>query len=136
MICRRGMRFRALAVVPFLAVLGVMATSCGGSGGGAGADAYGESDPVVITKRSVTVEMKGIAFEPRGMTIRPGTTVTWVNKDPVSHNVGQVQSEFLSPDVMEAGEEFNFTFDRPGKYRYQCTYHHPNMNGVVIVEEE
>ncbi len=60
--------------------------------------------------------------------------MTWVNTDPVTHNVRQVESEFLSPDV-NPGETFAFTLGETGRYRYQCTYHHPNMNGVVIVKE-
>jgi plastocyanin len=60
--------------------------------------------------------------------------VTWVNDDNVVHNVRQVESVFLSPEEMSRGESFSFTFDQPGTYRYQCTFHHPTMNGVVIVE--
>jgi len=35
---------------------------------------------------------------------------------------------------MELGDTFSFTFDKPRTHRYQCTFHHPNINGVVIVE--
>ena len=106
-------------------------TDCGDSGG---SDAYGESDAVSLSDQAVTVEMKDNSFESQGIRVKPGTTVTWVNKDPAVHNVRQVESAFLSPDV-NPGEKFTFTFDRPGRYRYQCTYHHPNMNGVVFVGE-
>lgn len=104
-------------------------------GGGQGTDAYGERSPVAVTGSSVTVEMKDIKFQPQGIKVKPGTTVTWVNKDAVIHNVRQVESVFLSQDVMREGDTFTYTFDKPGTYRYQCTYHHPNMNGVVIVEQ-
>ena len=83
---------------------------------------------------SVTVELKDIRFRPQGIRVKPGTTVIWVNADPVIHNVRQVESVFLSPDVLQPGDTFSYTFDTPGRYRYQCTFHHPNMNGVVIVE--
>ena len=101
--------------------------------GGGGSDAYGESSPVRLDGDSVTVEMGSGSFEPQGIKVKRGTTVTWINNDPVVHNVRQVESTFLSPDVAP-GESFSFTMDEPGRYRYQCTYHHPNMNGVVIVE--
>src|SRR2546425_10488445 len=78
--------------------------------------------------------MKDNSFEPQGIKVKPGTTVTWVNRDSAVHNVRQVESAFLSPDVNPAGE-FTFTFDGPGRYRYQCTHHHPIMNGVVFVAE-
>jgi len=103
--------------------------------GGSKADAYGESKAVTIREMQVTVQMKNLQFNPKGIRVRPSTKVTWVNGDGVVHNVRQVESVFLSPDEMKAGDSFNFTFDRPGTYRYQCTYHHPTMNGVVIVEE-
>lgn len=99
------------------------------------ADAYGESKARVASGIEVTIEMKNLQFEPQGIRVKAGTKVTWINKDGVVHNVRQVESSFLSPDQMQPGEDFSFTFDRPGTYRYQCTFHHPTMNGVVIVEE-
>jgi len=106
-----------------------------GACGADGNDAYGERSAIEVSGTSVTVELKDIHFRPQGIRVKPGTTVTWVNNDPVIHNVRQVESVFLSPDVVQPGDTFSYTFDRPGKYRYQCTFHHPNMNGVVIVEE-
>ena len=118
----------------FLALLtaALVAGACGGDGG---SDAYGERSAIEVSGLSVTVELKDIQFRPQGIRVKPGTTVTWVNNDPVIHNVRQVESVFLSPDVVQPGDTFSYTFDTPGKYRYQCTFHHPNMNGVVIVEE-
>jgi plastocyanin len=110
----------------------LVAAACGRDGG---SDAYGERSAIEVSGTSVTVELKDIRFRPQGIRVKPGTTVTWVNKDPVIHNVRQVESVFLSLDVVQPGDTFSYTFDKPGKYRYQCTFHHPNMNGVVIVEE-
>jgi len=120
-----------------LAFLALFAAAlvAGACGGDSGNDAYGERSAIEVSGTSVTVELKDIQFRPKGIRVKPGTTVTWVNNDPVIHNVRQVESAFLSPDVLPPGETFSYTFDTPGGYRYQCTYHHPNMNGVVIVEE-
>ena len=115
-----------------LFAVALLAGACGGDGGN---DAYGERSAIEVSGLSVTVELKGIRFQPQGIRVKPGTTVTWVNNDPVIHNVRQVESVFLSPDVVQPGETFFYTFDKPGRYRYQCTLHHPSMNGVVIVEE-
>lgn len=128
-----GRMSRGLLVPP--AVVGLVAAAlllvaCGGDS----VSAYGESEAVTVEGDSVTVEMRNMQFMPQAIRVTPGTTVTWVNEDPVIHNVRQVQSHFLSPDVMDPGEEYSFTFEEPGSYRYQCTYHHPTMNGVVIVE--
>ena len=106
-----------------------------GCGQDEASSAYGEAEAVSVDADTVTVEMRSLQFEPQAIRVQPGTTVTWVNEDPVNHNVRQVESYFLSPDVMEPGERYEFTFEEPGSYRYQCTVHHPTMNGVVIVEE-
>ena len=113
----------------------VAAALVAGACGGGGSDAYGERSAIEVSGSSVTVELKDISFQPKGIRVQPGTTVTWVNNDPVIHNVRQIESVFLSPDVVEPGGTFSYTFDTPGRYRYQCTFHHPTMNGVVIVEE-
>ena len=118
----------------------VLACGNGGEGGNnasgnTSSDAYGERTAQLVTVESVTVEMKNLRFEPQGIRVRPGTVVTWVNRDQVLHNVSQIESVFLSQDEMKQGDAFSFKFERPGRFRYQCTFHHPLMNGVVIVEQ-
>jgi plastocyanin len=110
----------------------VLVVSCGGGK----ADGYGESKARAVAGSAVAIEMKNLKFEPQGIKVKPGTKVTWINKDGAVHNVRQVESAFLSPDQMQPGEDFSFTFEQPGTYRYQCTFHHPTMNGIVIVEEQ
>ena len=126
---------RPLVISGLLLVLLLMSSlAVSACGGGSEADAYGVSSAKTVSSDSVTVEMKNLEFSPVGIRVKPGTTVTWLNKDAVAHNVRHVESAFLSKDEMAEGESFSFRFDKPGTYRYQCTFHHPNMNGVVIVE--
>ena len=129
------MRWRGAvsSLTVFLLIAGLSASACGG---GSEADAYGESNAEAVSADSVTIEMQSLQFSPQGIKVKPGTTVTWMNRDPVVHNVKQIESAFLSEDEMAEGDSFSFRFDKPGTYRYQCTFHHPNMNGVVIVEEK
>lgn len=77
-----------------------------------------------------TVEMRDEMFEPSSVTISAGETVTWVNEDPVIHNV--VGDNFSSGNIGEGGT-FSHTFDEPGVYEYTCTIH-PGMDGTVVVE--
>ena len=98
-------------------------------------DTYGEKHAVMESADHVTVELTNLQFEPQAIRIKRGTMVTWVNKDAAMHNVSQIESAFLSQDELKQGDAYNFTFVKPGTYRYQCTFHHPNMNGAVIVEE-
>jgi plastocyanin len=116
-----------------ISVLAVAALSLLAACGGSTVDTYGESNPQVVSSRSFTVEMKGNQFLPQGISVQAGTTVTWVNHDEVAHNVRQIESEFLSPDSMSPGQSFSYTFSGAGTFRYQCTFHHPLMNGTVIV---
>lgn len=125
-------RYRHLRIVPFLLALALSASACSGHS----PDPYGEHETVEISQKSTTIEIKNIKFQPKGIRVKPGTAVTWVNRDKVVHNVRQVQSAFLSPDVLNQGDTFTFTFNEPGTYRYVCTYHHPNQLGVVIVEKD
>lgn len=114
----------------------LFSAACGSNGRG-GSDAYGEQDAKTIDGVAVTVELTNLQFVPQGIRIKPGTTVTWENKEVALHNVSSIESVFLSTPQgdMKQGDTFSYTFDAPGTYRYQCTFHHPNMNGVVIVED-
>src|SRR3972149_5712413 len=79
----------------------LLAGACGGDGGN---DAYGERGAIEVSGLSVTVELKDIRFRPQGIRVKPGTKVTWINNDPIIHNVRQVESVFLSPDVVQPGD--------------------------------
>ena len=81
-----------------------------------------------------TIAIKNFAFNPENLTIRTGTTVTWLNLDEAVHQIesdSKAQGVFLS-DSLVYGESFTFTFTQPGIYTYHCTYH-PTMEGAIIV---
>lgn len=136
----RVMGVSTLTLLSALLAGAVAAAACGGSQASVGsrstapADAYGERSAMRVSGDAVTVEMKNLQFAPQGIRVKPGTTVTWVNNDTVAHNVSQIESAFLSQDEVKQSDSYRFTFSKPGVYRYQCTFHHPHMNGVVIVE--
>jgi plastocyanin len=77
-----------------------------------------------------TVEMRDACFTPTSLRIEPGGTVTFVNRDPMTHNVGASQWGLL--DEMARGDAFTATFDEAGVYPYACSYH-PGMTGVIVV---
>lgn len=79
----------------------------------------------------VEVEIRELKFQPAEITVAPGTTVRWVNRDPLAHTAtaaGSWDSGLLEPDAT-----FERTFTAPGRHEYLCTPH-PFMTGVVIVE--
>jgi plastocyanin len=77
------------------------------------------------------VFLQGMAFNPSTITVAAGTTITWTNKDAVTHNVTSNPALFSSGS-MGNGATYNFTFANKGTFNYSCTIH-PSMTGTVIV---
>jgi plastocyanin len=94
------------------------ASAGGGCHGGA---TQGEGDTVAMSKA---------CFTPSVLRVNPGTEVTFVNKDPVVHNISATGWGYF--EDMAEGEAFTATFDEPGVYPYACTYH-AGMTGAIVV---
>lgn len=79
-----------------------------------------------------TVSMDHNTFTPGEITVVPGTTVTWVNKENMPHTVVDTNKGFRSKTLAKDAS-FSFTFATAGEYDYLCSIH-PNMKGKVIVK--
>jgi plastocyanin len=99
---------------------------------GAGASGGGGCPPPITNGSETKALIKGWCFEPTVTYIRPGDTVTWVNKDPVPHTVTGANRAWGSYDKLKAGKRLSYTFDLAGTYPYYCVYH-PGMVGTVVV---
>ncbi|MGE5142847.1 MAG: cupredoxin family copper-binding protein [Acidobacteriota bacterium] len=78
-----------------------------------------------------TVTMDGVKFEPATITVAPGDTVTWINKDPFPHTAtaaGVFDSREIAP-----GKSWKWTARKAGVYDYVCTLH-PTMKGTITVQ--
>lgn len=90
----------------------------------AGRMAAGEAVEVGIDKNS---------FRPARLTVKPGTTIRWVNLEKrTSHSIlfekeGLEESERLMPE-----DSWTRRFEKPGIYEYTCGPHR-EMKGVVEV---
>lgn len=85
-----------------------------------------------IEAEVVIVKME---FVPQKLKIKPGTTVTWVNKEKrTNHSVLFEQENMLESDRLFPGETYQRTFDKPGAYPYRCGPH-PEMLGVIEVAD-
>src|SRR6202795_4466623 len=78
------------------------------------------------------VSMDHNTFIPSEITVVPGTTVTWVNKETMPHTVVDTNKGFRSK-ALAKDASFSFTFATAGEYDYLCSIH-PNMKGKVIVK--
>jgi plastocyanin len=77
-----------------------------------------------------TIEMVDACFTPAILHVKPGTEVTWVNKDAFVHNV--TANEWGHFDDLNQGDAFTATFSEPGVYPFACAYH-PGMTGAIVV---
>jgi plastocyanin len=79
------------------------------------------------------VFIQGNAFNPSTITVSAGTTVTWTNKDGITHTVTSTGTALIpnSPSIGSNGT-FSQLFSTPGTYPYKCTIH-PTMTGNVVV---
>ncbi len=100
------------------------------------------------TEDVVVVHISNLAFSPAEITVKPGTTVRWVNDDPFSHDVtsGSVVSGRRARQVSRStnpdgrfhsgsygkDSSFRHVFTEEGSYPYYCTIH-PIMMGLVRV---
>ncbi len=61
-------------------------------------------------------------FNPNPLSVPVGTTITWRNVGAEAHNVVARDGSFSSSSMVP-GEQFAFTFTKPGHYAYVCTFH-------------
>lgn len=79
-----------------------------------------------------TVTIDAVSFRPATITIAPGDTVVWVNKDVVPHtSTAGVRGGFDSGTIA-AGASWTRTFPTKGALAYVCQFH-PTMKGTVLV---
>jgi len=83
----------------------------------------------VVTVRLVS----GHLFLPENITVNVGTTVTWINKDPVEiHNVYEDTGVFGS-QALNYNDTYSQTFTQPGVVGYYCTYHQGMVGTITVV---
>jgi len=80
------------------------------------------------------VVVEKMQFVPQVLRIKPGTTVTWVNREKRSNHSVLFEQENLESDRFFPGETYQRAFDKPGTYPYRCGPH-PEMLGVIEVVE-
>ena len=70
-------------------------------------------------------------YMPLSLTIRRGTTVTWVNTDSITHVLKDDNGRFQS-EVMYPNGFWSHKFAEPGVYHFTCIPH-PWMKGTLVV---
>ena len=114
------MRVARLLVVGVLAAGVACSSSTYGGGGG------------VPTPNQVF--MQNTAFNPTPRIVPVGTTVTWVNKDGVTHTTSSSPGSAQVWDMtVGPGASTAVMFSAAGMYPYHCNIH-PGMQGTIVVQ--
>lgn len=92
--------------------------------------------PAVATDEYVQVAALDDYFDAEVVRVPVGTEIEWRNVGRNPHTVTADDGSFDSGN-MENGDEFSWTFDEPGVYRYYCVYHGQpggiGMAGMIVV---
>jgi plastocyanin len=120
-----------------LALCAVLALALGLAACGGGDDNGGGSTSTTSAASSggsgeVEIKMQNIQFAPKDTTVKVGQKVKWVNEDTTDHNVTSDSGADFKSDDFGKGSSFEFTPDKAGTIKYECTLH-PGMTATLNV---
>jgi plastocyanin len=92
----------------------------------------GSSIAAAAETEAPQVMVKDFMFTPVSLTVKAGSTVTWVNMDDEPHTVVSNTQLFRS-GALDTKETFSFKFSEPGTYHFACSIH-PRMVGTIVVQ--
>ena len=81
-----------------------------------------------------TVTIEATSFKPASLTIRPGDTVEWINKDLMPHTATAAGKSGFDSGTIAAGKSWRRTFKTSADLPYVCTFH-PSMKGTVQIRK-
>lgn len=88
--------------------------------------------PLVAFAAMSAVNIQNSAFVPPTTTIKVGDTVTWTNRDAISHT-STSDTGTWDTGVITAGAARSFTFTSAGTFAYHCSIH-AFMHGTIVVQ--
>jgi plastocyanin len=87
---------------------------------------------------TVTVIIKARAFDPSTISIKEGTTVTWINEDSMMHRVVHLPKvtnpELFNSGPLSTGQSYSYRFLEKGRYEYGDPQIGGGRSSLVIVE--
>ena len=84
------------------------------------------------TDTAAQVMIDNFVYSPVPLTVKVGTTVTWINHDDIPHTVDSTQGKFKSA-ALDTDDKFEFRFTEAGEYPFYCRIH-PKMTGKIVVQ--
>ena len=97
--------------------------------------------PAAPTNQQPVITLSADGFSPATLTIKAGTTVTWVNKSVEDATVDSdphpthTEHRWLNLGILYKDGTLNLTFDKPpGTYRYH-NHFNASQKGTIVVEQ-
>jgi plastocyanin len=89
----------------------------------------------VARAADTTVTQSHTTFDVDSATLKTGETITFTNKDEVTHNIQIVNADGDVDDkgLQKPGQDIKETFAKAGTYKIRCAIH-PKMKMVVSVQ--
>ena len=124
--------FRSL-LVALVAVLALVGCGKSDKGGKEAKPPPSSANGSVPLSGNAPVDIVNFEFKPQKVVVKPGTTVTWTNRDTSIHDIKDT-SPLATPQgkEMSQGGTFAITYAQPGSYSYICGIHQ-YMTGTVEV---
>jgi plastocyanin len=79
----------------------------------------------------VEVSIEAFVYQPNVIKVPVGTTVTWINHDPVAHTVTDI-NQLWDSGLFDEAVSYSKTFDAPGTYSYYCIPHQIMIGTVEV----
>ena len=79
-----------------------------------------------------TIVIADMKYAPESLTVKPGDTIVWVNKDFFPHTATAADKSFDSRDI-GTNKSWKYVAGKKGAFPYICTLH-PTMKGTLIVK--
>ncbi len=103
---------------------------------GAGVAAISTSTPAnaqIGGKKSVTIGVKGLTFDPTKVTVKVNEPITFVWRQTVAHNIVFDDKSLPKSKTQNKGTWALKGIAKAGTYKYKCTLH-PGMAGQITVK--
>ena len=93
------------------------------------------SGPACAWAADTVVAQSHTTFDVDAVSVKAGDTITFSNKDDVTHNIQVFNSADDVEDrgLQKPGEDIKVRFDKPGEYKIRCAIH-PRMKMKVTVQ--
>jgi hypothetical protein len=92
-----------------------------------------KSNPGRPGENEIFLEYK--TYNPTQLSVKKGTTVTFINKDNANHTATSTTKVFDS-GTLKSGDSYPHTFNDEGLFYFYCSYHSSNSQeqGVIVVK--